>query len=401
MIRALLLLLCLAGAARAQDFSGLARVEMPRSAVVDDGAGLRVDLGLTQVVPYRVFTLDAPPRLVLDFREVNWAGVTRAALLNADGVSDLRFGALRPGWSRMVLDLAGPFVVDEAGMSVEPDTGRALVRVRLSPATAEAFAARAGTPETPGWDLDDLTVTLPAPVEDDGPVTVVIDPGHGGIDPGAERGGLVEADLMLQLAFEVADALNRVPGLRAVLTREADVFVPLDQRVSLARAAGADLFISLHADALEEDEARGASVYTLSQEGEDGAARRMAERHERGDLLAGVDLTGQGDRVATVLMDLARIETAPQADRFADALVLALRDAEARVNSRPRRQGRLAVLTAADFPSVLLEAGFLSNEADRARLSTAQGRAPIVEAISIAVQRWVQDEAVRAPLVRQ
>ncbi|MDP5359146.1 MAG: N-acetylmuramoyl-L-alanine amidase, partial [Paracoccaceae bacterium] len=137
----------------------------------------------------------------------------------------------------------------------------------------------------------------------------------------------------------------------------------------------------LEDEALEEDEARGATVYTLSADGGDAAAQRIVERHERGDLLAGVDLNAASDRVATALMDLARAETGPAGRRFADALVASMRTEGVRLNARPRREGQFAVLTAADFPSVLIEAGFLSNAEDRAVLATAEGRARIARAV--------------------
>lgn len=403
MRRWLVALVLLAGPAVAQDFSGLARVDMAQSQVRDAGRSLEIDLHLSQTVPYRIFTLDDPRRLVADFKEIDWTGVNRAALDNADLASDLRFGVLRPGWSRLVVDLAAPLAVASAGMEVDQVTGRAHLAIRLDPVTPDEFATRAGAPPDTGWGaLTDVTPALPAPeTGSDGPLVVVIDPGHGGIDPGAERGDVQEADLMLALGIEVADGLNRLGGVRAILTRDADVFVPLEARMSIARAAGADLFISLHADALEEDEARGASVYTLSPDGTDGASQRMAERHERGDLLAGLDLTGQEDRIATVLMDLARAESEPRGLRFADALVAGLRAAGATMNSRPRREGRLAVLNAADFPSVLVEVGFLSNAQDRALLQSPEGRTRIAQGITNAVQSWALDEAVRAPFVRQ
>ncbi len=401
MIRLLALLLTLALPASAQDFSGLARIDMAQSQVYDDGPELVIELALSQTVPYRAFTLDDPRRLVLDFREVDWQGVTRAALLNSDVVPNLRFGTLSPGWSRMVIDLSDPMLIETAGLATDAEDGSAQLTVRLNPTDATTYAARSGPPPSATWDDQVQTPSLPAPAPDDGLLTVMIDPGHGGIDPGAVRGGVIEADLMLQLAIETADALNRTGQVRALLTREQDVFVPLEDRMTIARAAKADLFISLHADALEEDEAAGASVYTLDPEGTDRAAQRMAERHERGDLLAGVDLTGQDDRVATVLMDMARAETAPAGDRFADALVAALRETGARTNSRPRREGRLAVLNAADFPSVLVEAGFLSNADDRAALASPDGRARIVAALVQAIQNWAADEAARKPLIRQ
>jgi N-acetylmuramoyl-L-alanine amidase len=190
--------------------------------------------------------------------------------------------------------------------------------------------------------------------------------------------------------------------MRAVLTREADIFVPLAERMTIARAAGADVFLSLHADALDEmDAATGASVYTLSQEAVDAASARMAERHSRGDLLAGLDLTGQDDTVATVLMDMARLETGPAGMRLADVLVAEMAAAGAVMNSRPRREGPLAVLNAADFPSVLVEMGFLSSAADRARLTTPEGRAAIVAGIVAGLEAWAAEEAVRRELLRQ
>ncbi len=395
--------LVLAGPGRAQDFSGLARLDVAQSQVRDADGALVVDLYLSQPISFRVFTLDAPRRLVLDFREVDWRGATRAGLLNSDLASDLRFGALRPGWSRMVVDLVGPLLVETAGMTVNASDGTAHLVVRLRPGSDDAYTAATGAPPDPGWqDLIDIDPTAPTPPKaPDGPLIVVIDPGHGGIDPGAGRDGLSEAGLMLALGLEVAEAVNRAGGMRAVLTRDADLFVPLQTRMSIARANGADVFLSLHADALDEGVTSGLSVYTLDADGKDTASERMAERHDRGDLLAGVDLSAQDDTVATVLMDLARLETAPQSQHLADALVAGLRDAGASLNGTPRREAGLAVLTAADFPSVLIEVGFLSNDADRAALLTPQGRAPVVAGILAGLQNWAVNEAARAPLIRQ
>jgi N-acetylmuramoyl-L-alanine amidase len=391
-----------------QGFSGLARLDVTQSRVVaTEAGGVEITLYLSQPVPWRVFTLDAPRRLVLDFREVDWRGAEAAEMAVGLPAESLRFGALRPGWSRMILDLAGPLAVAEAGMAVGATDGTATLRVVLEPVHEAQFSARAGAPPAePGWadaerpgPQDPLG---PPPERDDGVLVVAIDPGHGGIDPGAAREGAVEAELMLALGLELAEAVNRSGTMRAVLTRQADVFVPLSERMTIARAAGAEVLLSLHADALEENEAaRGASVYTLSREALDTASTRMAERHERGDLLAGLDLSGQDDTVATVLMDLARQETGPAALRLADALVAAMAQAGAEMNSRPRREGPLAVLNAADFPSVLIEAGFLSSRADRERLSTPEGRAPVVAGILAGLETWAAEEAVRRDLLRQ
>ncbi|KAA9008966.1 N-acetylmuramoyl-L-alanine amidase [Histidinibacterium aquaticum] len=397
-----LLTLCLllwTGVAAAQDFTALARLDPAASGVRDAGEGLEIDLALSQPVPWRVFTLDEPRRLVLDFREVDWQGAGASDLLSGERAEGLRLGTYAPGWSRMVVDLAAPQEVAEAGMRTDAETGRARVRVTLAPTTAEAFAASSGAPdEAPLWQRE--AASVPSVSADDGVIVVAIDPGHGGVDPGAMAGGVSEADLMLQLSLELAEAVARA-GMVPVLTRAEDDFVPLGTRMSIAREAGADLLLSLHADALEGAQATGASIYTLAEAGQDRAAERLAERHGRGDLLGGLDLSGQDDRVAGVLMDLARLETAPEGERLAAALVEGLRGTGARLNSRPRREAVLAVLQAADFPSVLVEAGFLSNPEDRARLATPQGRGPIVSGIVRGIEAWAAEEAARAPLRRR
>ncbi|WP_241962893.1 N-acetylmuramoyl-L-alanine amidase [Thalassorhabdomicrobium marinisediminis] len=398
--------LCLIGAlglgpVQAQDFSGLARLDVAQSGAVDQFRSTELTLYLSQPVPYRVFTLDAPRRLVLDFREVDFRQAKPDAFTASDWIGGARFGVLRPGWSRMVLDLSAPVAVDLAGMRVDASTGTATITVALRRASEAEFAAAAGAPDDPDWAL----LSPPEPVSPaprpDGPLVVMIDPGHGGIDPGAGYDDVHEADVMLALARELASALGRVEGVRPVLTRNDDRFVPLQERLTLARQAGAGLFISLHADALEGQQATGASVYTLTDAAEEDASLRMVERHESGDLLAGVDLSGQGDEVATVLQDLVRVETAAAGERFATGLVQAMRDTGAQLNSRPRREAELAVLNAADFPSVLLEVGFLSNAQDRARLTSPTGRAPIVAAVTLAVARWAIEEEALAPLLRQ
>ena len=339
-----------------------------------------MSLGLSEITPYRAFTLDAPRRLVVDFEDVSFAGLSAQAIKSGNRASAVRFGPLRPGWSRMVIDLAEPLIITEAGM-VKSDTGADLTIV-LAQANAAEFAENAGAPPDPGWDAAmTFDPVVAAQIAQSGDFVVVIDPGHGGIDPGANQGGIKEADLMLIMAEELALKVNATEGLRAVLTRKGDTFVPLSSRLTIARQVGADLFISLHADALEEDEAQGASVYTLSRDGGEDAGRRIVERHERGDMLAGVDLIAAEDRVATALMDLARAQTGPEGRRFADALVGAMSREGVRMNSRPRREGQFAVLTAADFPSVLIEAGFLSNAQDRAILASPEGRARIARAI--------------------
>jgi N-acetylmuramoyl-L-alanine amidase len=232
------------------------------------------------------------------------------------------------------------------------------------------------------------------------PLTVVLDPGHGGEDAGAERDGVRESDLMLTFARELREVLVRA-GLRVVLTREADVFVPLDTRVARAQAAEGDLFLSLHADALAQGRATGATVYTLSEGGAIAAARALAARRDRDGLMAGVDLTGTDDPVARMLMDLARAETEPRSDALADALVGAMKGTVVGLHRRPRNEAGFTVLSAPDMPSVLVELGFLSNPRDRARLTDPTWRAEAAEAIRTAILTWAEADAALAPLRRR
>lgn len=389
----LLLALLLPWPAGAQDLAALARFLPAPSLVRDAGGGVEVRLAISQPVPWKVRLLDAPPRLVLDLREVDWTGLADMAR-SSSRVTDLRAGVVRAGWSRLVMDLSGPLAVTRAAM--ETAAGTRIV-LRLDPVPQAEFAALAQRPDPPGWAPPAPAPADPAPPAVDGPPVVVLDPGHGGIDPGAEAAGLTEAALMLTFARALKEELLRAGGVSVVMTRNDDVFVPLETRLSIARAAGADVFVSLHADALTEGEAEGATVYVLSDDAGDRAGQILAERHDRDDLLSGVDLSGQDDLVAQVLMDMARTETRPRIDRLADALVAGIRDAGLAMHRQPRQSGGFSVLKAPDIPSVLIELGFLSSAEDRARLSDPGWRARMARAIRSGLAAWsAQDAGLRA-----
>lgn len=403
MIRAalvLLMFLLFAPAVSAQEFRALARVLPELSRLQDDGRGAVLDLALTQAVPYRVFLMEDPARVVLDFREVNWSGLGEE-FDEADSIASVAAGRGDPGWSRMVLVLDRPMTVEEAGMRTDPADGTALVQLRLAPVSPEAFSAAAARLPT-GVRLPPVPVLdAQPPARDGGLVMIALDPGHGGIDPGAQRGGLDEADLVLTFALELREVLLRSGLFDVVLTREGDWFVSLPERITIARAAGADAFLSLHADALAGGGAEGATVYTLSETASNAASEALAEAHDRADLLAGVDLIGTDDEVADVLLDLARLETAPRSAALADAIVAALDAAGATLHRHPRLEAGFSVLKAADIPSVLLELGFMSDEDDLANLRDADWRQMTQGAIRDALVAWaVQDEA-RAALMRQ
>jgi len=384
----------------AQALTGLARVDASRSEVVDDSGDVSLTLGLSQPVPYRLFTLDEPRRLVLDFSVVAWDGFDMDAFNKSKRISDVRVGTFRPQWSRMVMILDTPLAVTSSELRTQ---GEVELRLTLQEVTPETFAAEAGVPESLAFSIptaEDLVAPRTRP-NGERPVMVVLDPGHGGLDPGAERGGIIESDLMLMFARELREVLLRSGGFEVMLTRDDDIFVPLEMRQSIARAAGADVFISLHADALLEGRASGATIYTLSPEASDIASEKLAERHDRADLLAGVDLSQQDDSVARVLMDLARTDTNPRTDRLADALVVGMQNNIGNMHKRPRLQAAFSVLKSPDIPSVLIELGFMSSSQDLANLQSPEWRARAAAGIRDALRSWATSDALEGELIRQ
>lgn len=396
-LRAGLLALSLAAPAAAEELSALARLDAGSSRLSDEGAGIALDLALSQPVPFRVFLLDDPPRLVLDAREIDFDAAA-ATLDRSARVTGLRFGRFRPGWSRLVATLDGPYRIESAAESTAP----ARISVRLLPTAPAEFAAHAAAAPDPGWGLPDPVPVVPAQDRQrgEGPLTVALDPGHGGLDPGAEADGLTEADLMLTFARELAEVLRRT-GMTVVMTREEDVFVPLAQRVRIAREARADVFLSLHADALAEGTAVGATIYRLDLTAPDAGAARLAERHDRDDLLAGLDAGAADALVATVLIELARAETQPRADRLADVLVETFRGDGIALHAKPIQSAAFSVLKAPDMPSLLLELGFLSSQRDRQRLTDAEWRAMTQAAIRDALETWARADAAEAARIRR
>ena len=400
-LKLLAVIMITAQGALAQDLSALARVEPGQSKIEEGWFGkTTLTLGLSQGVPFRVFLLSDPARLVVDFREVDWTGLKPESLLPKPGtIAKLRFGSFQPGWSRLVADLAGPMVPQEIGMPVDPASGAARLEITLKKATAEEFAEATGAPVDPAWTRS-LSPAKPLQKKDKDRFLVAIDPGHGGIDPGAERDGVAEKDLMLRFALSLSETLQR-SGVDVVLTRSEDVFVALETRVAIAHQAQADMFVSLHADSLTQGGAKGATVYTLSDEASDAATAHLAARHNRADIIAGVDLTGSDDQVASILLDLARQETEPRSTALAQVLSKGMAAAGGPMNSRPLRRAGFSVLKSADIPSVLVEIGFLSSKRDLDNLRDPIWRAVMVNAMADAILAWRDQDEARKPLIRQ
>ena len=351
-----------------------------------DGAAERVEIGLSARPPFRLFTLDDPPRIVLDLPETDWSGAAPPSAKDLRLVRGLRFGA-RAGGARVVVDLLRPARILRA--YTEPDGAGGRIALELGPSDAAAFAALAGWPEA----SRPAPAPAPPPVAvGEGPLLVMIDPGHGGADPGALSRGLAEKELTLDYARALAAELARRPGFRVALTRTGDDYVGLRERMERARAAGAHALVSLHADALASGEAAGASVFTLSEIASSEEAAALAEGHERGETLAGAAVAAVESDVAKALLDLSRRRTDARSRRMASELVSALEAAAPVLEGRALQSAGFRVLRAPDVPSALVELGFLSSAEDRARLLSEEGRAAAVTALAEGVAAWAQME---------
>lgn len=215
--------------------------------------------------------------------------------------------------------------------------------------------------------------------------TVVLDAGHGGIDPGAiGLSGIYEKEVALDTTLLVARALEARRRYRVVLTRRDDEFIPLHERVARARAADGDLFLSIHADALPQPDMRGASVFTLSEKASDAEAAALAARENKVDLIAGIDLSQHAPEVSTILIDLARRQTNNLSIRLARDLVVEL-GREVRMLNHSHRSAGFAVLKAPDIPSALVELGALSNRAEERSLRTPSYRAMLAASLARSV----------------
>lgn len=214
---------------------------------------------------------------------------------------------------------------------------------------------------------------------------IVIDPGHGGYDPGAGAGKVKEKDLTLALARALKEQLLTAGGVRVALTRSDDRYLLLDERAGIAKRLKADLFLSIHADSADHEEASGATVYTLSDKGSNEISTRLAARENRADTVNGVSLSGTSDAVSAILVDLSQRDTAARSAVFAG---LILREGAGRLpfRERSKQEAAFVVLKSADLPSVLFEVGYISNEKDAGRLASPAGRKAFAEATAQAVR---------------
>lgn len=415
----------------------------------------RVVFEVTQQVTYSVFTLKDPYRIVVDLPEVGWR-LPAKPLPGAAGVfQKLRYGLFKPGNSRVVLDVRTPAAISKAFILAPGGNGGSRLVLDLTPTTHQAFIRDAGktpvrvamvqtppnpitgtvtgtditaiasqgavTPATARKDPKIVLVKGPKPVSASSPVSpeqaspfrlaprkpepkhrgkkrvVIIDPGHGGVDPGTIGiSGVYEKHITLSMARELKRQLQQTGRFKVLLTHDRDIFVRLRDRVRMAREAKGDLFISIHADTVRNKTIKGPAVYTLSEKSSDREAQELAEKENKADLIAGVDLTHETPEVTNILIDLAQRESMNQSARFATMLIKEMKR-KTKVLRNTHRFAGFAVLKAPDIPSVLLEMGFLSNPQDERNLRSRKYRARLASAVTKAVSNYFVriEEAIR------
>ena len=364
-------------------------------------SGTRLTLVSSQPLSATPFALEKPDRLVLDLPEVNFQLPAHTGETGAGVIKSFRFGLFGFGRSRIVIDLSAPaHVASVVNTPLLKDLGTT-VTIEFERLDREAFHELAGvsrafapSPQPAGSAAE--ATPVPAPAKDARPL-VVIDPGHGGFDPGAMGGnGEVEKTITLEFAATLAAELERRGHVRVALTRNSDTFVSLPDRVRFARDQNAALFVSIHADTLTSSaNVQGATVYTLADHASDADAARVAEKENRVDQQAGLDSGENDEEVVSILDDLMRRETKILSVAFAQKLVQAL-DAHVRLNKNPLRSAAFLVLRAPDVPSALVELGYLSSDADRASLASVQWREETARAIASAIEARLPDRPAAA-----
>jgi N-acetylmuramoyl-L-alanine amidase len=338
-------------------------------------SGTRVVLDLSSPASHALFTLQDPDRVVVDVRDARLDSARLKVPEGRGAVRRVRVANRDNGDARVVLDLVNAAQVRSFLVPPDGPWGHRLV-IDLPGSERPAAVVRA-TPGGAGRDL-----------------IIAIDAGHGGKDPGATgRSGVREKDIVLQIARRLAKRIDQEPGMRAFLVRDGDYFLSLHQRVSRARMERADLFVSIHADAFRNRDARGSSVYILSaRRASSEAARWLAEKENAADLVGGVSLDDKDDMLASVLLDLSQSAAIDASQNVGDAVLQELRRV-GRVHKTDVQRASFKVLTSPDIPSILVETAFISNPSEEKLLRTSAHQEALAAALMNGVRRYFEVNA--------
>jgi len=365
-----------------------------------DAKQTRFVLDLDKTIQFRAFTLADPYRVVVDIPQVDFRLPAGAGTVSRGLVKAFRYGMVMPGGSRIVFDLTGPAKIAGSYVLDAANGQPSRLVLEMEEVDRAAFNQATATESTPGLRpaiaaanaaaaTEILIPPKPAMPPDLRPV-VVIDPGHGGIDNGTQSNGEMEKNLVLGFALALRDRIEKAGKYRVVMTRTDDTFIPLADRVKVARNQSAALFVSIHADALprREGDAQGATIYTLADKASDTEAERLAEAENKADAIGGVNLTEEPTDVADILIDLAQRETRTFSNRFARLLMGEMKNT-VRMHKHPLKSAGFRVLKAPDVPSVLVELGYVSNKGDLEHLVSENWRSKTVGSMAQAIDLFL------------
>ena len=389
MVRIFLFVLCFALTASAVPFAW-SQPLVSEVRIGEHPDKTRFVMELSEAPRYRVFVLPDPFRVVIDLPELRWASgrVDRKGGL----IAAMRFGLFAPGTSRVVLDLRAPARIKRVFVLPPKDSYPYRLVIDVAPVSRAKFlSARAGPiVSDPPLDAAASALTAPPQPKADERPTIVIDPGHGGIDPGSRSiTGIDEKKISLAYARELKRQLEDGGRYRVVLTRDKDVFLRLRDRIRIAERMKGDLFVSLHANNHDSSNIRGASVYTLSEKASDAEAAALAAKENKADIIAGINLGDQTEMVSKILIDLAQRETMNLSKQVANGLVGELGKVT-RLLGNTHRSAGFAVLKSATVPSILIEIGYLSNKTEERLLRSKKHRIGISRAIGAAIETYFE-----------
>jgi N-acetylmuramoyl-L-alanine amidase len=356
-----------------------------------DDTRTRFIVDVSKTINITAFTLANPYRVVVDIPQVVFQLPAKTGESGRGLIKAFRYGLVMPGGSRIVIDTKGPVRIDKAFVLDAIDGQPARMVLDLTSVDRETFMRTLALESRPARQPESKKSDREAGAKSGDPrPVVVLDPGHGGIDNGTVApSGEYEKSIVLDFTLALRDKLEKTGKYRVALTRSDDRFVPLAERVQFARAQSAALFISIHADALpkRDGEARGATVYTLSETASDTEAGRLAEAENKADVIGGLDLSAEPNDVADILIDLAQRETKQFSVNFATSLIGELKTS-ARLHKHPLKSAGFRVLKAPDVPSVLVELGYVTNRQDLKLLTSEAWRGRATDSIVQAVNTF-------------
>ncbi|MCW2307417.1 N-acetylmuramoyl-L-alanine amidase [Rhodobium gokarnense] len=368
-------------------------IEARAARIAGDATRTRFVVDLTDAVEIAPFVLGDPHRIIVDLPNVRFALPPEAGKGGRGLITGWRYGSIARNKARIVIDTKGPALIDKSFVLPKVDDQPARMVLDIVTATEEAFAeevARTANAAQAGAVTAGKGDRQPIRNKERTRPLIVLDPGHGGIDSGAVgKKGTLEKAVVLDFASVLKRKLEETGRFEVALTRSDDSFIPLKQRVEIARGLHADLFVSVHADSVRQAYVRGGTVYTLSERASDRLAAQIARNENQSDILAGLEFEEEADDVSDILIDLTRRETKNFSVYFANALVGELQSAVKMINN-PHRSAGFVVLKAADVPSVLVELGYLSNAHDEQLLTSDEWRGRAADAITAAITRFFE-----------